>query len=110
MSENRVNAKVAPTDKAAVMTEIASIRSKLPASIDLSAEERQSLPKLGPKSERFVRAAASMVATAGSFLPASCFLWPHSACHVVALRRRALAVCHTERSFDFPRSCGVRSG
>ena len=71
MFENRVNAKVAPADKSAVMAEIESIKSKLPAPVDLSAEERQSLPKLGAKSERFVRAAASMVATESSFLPRS---------------------------------------
>jgi hypothetical protein len=53
------------------MTEIEAIRSKLPKPIDLSPEERQSLPKLGPKSERFVCAAASMVVADSNFLPRS---------------------------------------
>ena len=37
MSENRVNAKVVPADKTAIMTDIEAIRSKLPPPIDMSA-------------------------------------------------------------------------
>ena len=71
MSENRVNIMVVESDKAAILADIVAIRGKLPPSTDLSPEERQTWPKLGPKSERFVRAAASMVATESTFLPRS---------------------------------------
>lgn len=50
MADNRISASLSQPDREAVMRAIATIRKKLPFLIDLTTEERRSLPKLGNKS------------------------------------------------------------
>ena len=47
MSDNRISASLAQADRDAVMKAIATIREKLPFLVDLTTEERRSLPKMG---------------------------------------------------------------
>ena len=51
---NRVSATLAQADKDAIMASIGTIKQKLPFLITLSADDRQSLRKLGDKSRAFV--------------------------------------------------------
>lgn len=53
MADNRISASLSQPDREAVMTAIATIREKLPFLLDLTTEERRSLPKLGDKSRVF---------------------------------------------------------
>lgn len=54
MSDNRISASLSQADRDAVMKAIATIREKLPFLVDLTTEERRSLPKMGDKSRAFV--------------------------------------------------------
>lgn len=54
MADNRISASLSQADREAVMSAIATIREKLPFLIDLTTQERRSLPKLGDKSRAFV--------------------------------------------------------
>lgn len=49
MSRTTVSATLATKDRDAVLQAIATIKEKLPFLIDLSAEERKALPKMGDK-------------------------------------------------------------
>ena len=49
MADNRISASLSQADREAVMTAITTIRGKLPFLVDLTTEERRSLPKLGDK-------------------------------------------------------------
>lgn len=71
MAESKVSAKLSPTDKKAVMDAINTIKEKLPFLIDLTTEERKSLPKLGDKSRAFVSKALEIAAQNPDFLPRS---------------------------------------
>lgn len=71
MANNRASAKLSPADKEAVMNAIATIKEKLPFLIDLSTEERKSLPKLGDKSRAFVTKALEIATQNPDFLPRS---------------------------------------
>jgi hypothetical protein len=53
------------------MQAITTIREKLPFLIDLTAEERKSLPKLGDKSRAFVSKALEVATQNPDFLPRS---------------------------------------
>jgi hypothetical protein len=71
MADSKVSAKLSPTDKKAVMDAINTIKEKLPFLIDLTTEERKSLPKLGDKSRAFVSKALEIAAQNPDFLPRS---------------------------------------
>lgn len=49
MPENRVSATLSEADQQAVLAAIETIRQKLPFLIDLTPEQRRSLPKMGDK-------------------------------------------------------------
>ncbi|MBD6617092.1 hypothetical protein FNW02_14925 [Komarekiella sp. 'clone 1'] len=71
MSENRISANLSQTDRLQIMQVITTIREKLPFLIDLTAEERKSLPKLGDKSRAFVSKALEVATQNPDFLPRS---------------------------------------
>lgn len=69
MADNRIIASLSVADREAVISAIATIQKKLPFLIDLTNEQRRSLPKLGDKSRAFVSKSLE-VATH------DCFLFP----------------------------------
>ncbi|BAY16676.1 hypothetical protein NIES2109_20040 [Nostoc sp. HK-01] len=71
MPESKVSARLSPADREAVMQAITTIKEKLPFLVDLSTEERKSLPKLGDKSRAFVSKALEIAAQNPDFLPRS---------------------------------------
>lgn len=71
MADNRISASLSQPDREAVMTAIATIREKLPFLLDLTTEERRSLPKLGDKSRAFVSKALEVATQNQDFLPRS---------------------------------------
>ena len=71
MTINRVSAKLEQADKDAVLAAIRTIKEKLPFLIDLSPEERHTLPKMGDKSNAFVGKAAEIATQNSDFLPRS---------------------------------------
>lgn len=71
MTSNRVNTKLSQADRDVVMTAVATIREKLPFLIDLSPEERKSLPKMGDKSRAFVSKSLEVATQNSDFLPRS---------------------------------------
>lgn len=71
MADNKVSARLSPVDKKAVMHAINTIKEKLPFLIDLTTEERKSLPKLGDKSRAFVSKALEIATQNPDFLPRS---------------------------------------
>jgi hypothetical protein len=71
MSTSKVSARLAPADREAVMQAITTIKEKLPFLVDLTTEERKSLPKLGDKSRAFVSKALEIATQNPDFLPRS---------------------------------------
>jgi hypothetical protein len=71
MPDNRISAKLSLADREAVIDAITTIKDKLPFLIDLSTEERKSLPKLGDKSRAFVSKALEIATQNPDFLPRS---------------------------------------
>jgi len=71
MADNRISANLSASDRLAVMDAIATIRQKLPFLVDLTAEERKALPKLGDKSRAFVIKALEVGTQNPDFLPRS---------------------------------------
>jgi hypothetical protein len=69
MAQNRVDATLAQADVDAVMAALVTIRQKLPFLVNLSAEDRRALPKMGDKSQGFVRAAQQVAALHPEILP-----------------------------------------
>jgi hypothetical protein len=69
MQDNRIDAALSETDRAAVLAAIETIKTKLPFLIDLTPKERQELPKMGDKTQAFVFGVATLVSNDGSFLP-----------------------------------------
>ena len=68
---NRVDATLLETDREAALAAIATIRQKLPFLIDLTADERHSMIKLGDKSRAFVSKALEVAIQNRSSLPQS---------------------------------------
>jgi hypothetical protein len=66
---NRINAALDTAAAAAVTAKITEIQTLLPFLIDLSPEERQSLPKMGDKSRAFVERCLELARQDDSFLP-----------------------------------------
>jgi len=71
MPENRVSAAISEADRQAVLAAIETIRQKLPFLIDLTPEQRRSLPKMGDKSRAFVGKALNVAQLNSDFLPRS---------------------------------------
>jgi hypothetical protein len=71
MPENRISASISNADQAAVMDAINTIRRKLDFLIDLTPDERHSLPKMGDKSRAFVSEALTVAQQNADILPAS---------------------------------------
>lgn len=71
MTMTPISATLNPTDRAAVMEAIATIKAKLPFLIDLNADERKALPKMGDKSRAFVSKALEVATQNPDFLPRS---------------------------------------
>lgn len=69
MPSSLISASLNPTDREAVMEAVATIKAKLPFLIDLSAEERKALPKMGDKSRAFVGKALEVATQNPDFLP-----------------------------------------
>ncbi len=68
---NSISATLSPDDRAAITQALDVIRDRLPFLIDLMAEERRALPKMGDKSRAFVNKALDMASKNAEFLPRS---------------------------------------
>ncbi|MFB2769729.1 hypothetical protein ACE1AT_10635 [Pelatocladus sp. BLCC-F211] len=71
MSRIPISSTLSQTDRDALLKAIATIKEKLPFLIDLSAEERKALPKMGDKSRAFVSKALEVATQNPEFLPRS---------------------------------------
>ncbi len=71
MTDNLISARLAVADRAAVPDAIQTIRTKLPFLIDLTPEERKSLPRLGDRSHAFVSKALELATQNYDILPRS---------------------------------------
>jgi hypothetical protein len=71
MPDNRVSAQLGEADRQAVLAAINTIRTKLPFLIDLTPEERRSLPRMGDKSRGFVEQALQVAEQNPDILPRS---------------------------------------
>lgn len=69
--DNRINATLSQADATAIMDAINTIRTKLPFLVDLTIEERRSLPKMGDKSRAFVGQALEVARQNDDVLPRS---------------------------------------
>ena len=70
MNTNRVSATLSTADQEAVMTALGVIRERLPFLIDLTTAERVILPKLGDKTQPFVKKAVDIARQHPELLPA----------------------------------------
>ncbi len=68
---DRIDATLSQTDLDAILAAVETIQSKLPFLVDLSPDERQSLPKFGDKSLAFVQRTHEITRQDDSFLPRS---------------------------------------
>ena len=71
MTTNQISATMTQTDRNAVLAAVATIKEKLPFLMDLTPEERKSLPKMGDKSQAFVNKALEVATQNPDFLPRS---------------------------------------
>ena len=71
MSMSPISATLTQVDRDAVMNAVATIKEKLPFLIDLNADERKTLPKMGDKSRAFVSKALEVATQNPDFLPRS---------------------------------------
>jgi hypothetical protein len=71
MPDNRISASLSQADQQAVMSAINTIREKLPFLIDLTPEERRSLPRMGDRSRGFVAQALEVATQNTDILPRS---------------------------------------
>ena len=69
--QNRIDASLSVAARDEILELIAQIRAKLPFLIDLSPEERQTLPKMGDKSRAFVSGALQLAEQDDQYLPRS---------------------------------------
>lgn len=69
--EDRIDATLSDADRDNVLRQIQDIRARLPFLIDLTAEDRRSLPKMGDKSRAFVTQALVLAEQNDDFLPRS---------------------------------------
>ncbi|MBW4473697.1 MAG: hypothetical protein KME45_25475 [Stenomitos rutilans HA7619-LM2] len=66
-----ISATLDAKDRDAVMAAVTTIREKLPFLIDLTADDRKALPKMGDKSRAFVSKALEVATQNPDFLPRS---------------------------------------
>ena len=66
---NRVSAQLGEAERQAVFAAIQTIRQKLPFLIDLTPEERRTLPRMGDKSRGFVEQALAVAEQNQGMLP-----------------------------------------
>lgn len=71
MPDNRIDATLSQADTTAVMDAISTIRTKLPFLLDLTVDERRTLPKMGDKSRTFVSQALEVAKQNQDLLPRS---------------------------------------
>ncbi|MBW4693865.1 MAG: hypothetical protein KME27_19145 [Lyngbya sp. HA4199-MV5] len=71
MSTTPISATLVQADREAVMVAVTTIKEKLPFLIDLTADERKALPKMGDKSRAFVSKALEVATQNPNFLPRS---------------------------------------
>ena len=71
MTTNQISATMTQTDRDAVLAAVATIKEKLPFLMDLTPEQRKSLPKMGDKSQAFVNKALEVATQNPDFLPRS---------------------------------------
>jgi hypothetical protein len=71
MTVNHISATMTPTDREAVLAAVATIKAKLPFLMNLTPEQRKSLPKMGDKSQSFVNKALEVATQNPDFLPRS---------------------------------------
>jgi len=71
MPTTPISATLTQADREAVMTAVATIKEKLPFLIDLTADDRKALPKMGDKSRAFVTKALEVATQNPDFLPRS---------------------------------------
>jgi hypothetical protein len=69
MNTNRISASLTQVDRDAVLAVIATIKTKLPFLMDLTVEERKTMPKMGDKSRAFVSKALEVATQNPDFLP-----------------------------------------
>ncbi|HEY0376429.1 MAG TPA: hypothetical protein VGC87_05670 [Pyrinomonadaceae bacterium] len=69
MQDNRISATLSDADRQAVMAAINTIRQKLPFLIDLTPDERRSLPKMGDRGRVFVTQALEVATQNPNILP-----------------------------------------
>ncbi len=68
-NDNRISAEVTVANKTAILTKITEINALLPFLVNLTKEERITLPKLGSSSLAFDEQCASYMATAPNLIP-----------------------------------------
>jgi hypothetical protein len=69
MPDNHVSASLSQADQQAVLAAINTIREKLPFLIDLTPEERRTLPRMGDRSRGFVAQALEVATQNTGMLP-----------------------------------------
>jgi hypothetical protein len=71
MPDNRVSANLGEAERQHVLAAIETIRQNLPSLIDLTPEERRSLPRMGDRSRGFVAQALKVATLNPGILPLS---------------------------------------
>lgn len=71
MPDNRISATLSQADQQAVLAAINTIREKLPFLLDLTPDERRSLPKVGDSGHGFVMQALTVATQNEDILPRS---------------------------------------
>jgi hypothetical protein len=71
MPDNRISATLSSADQQAVLAAINTIREKLPFLIDLSPEDRRTLPRMGDSGRGFVTQALEVASQNTDILPRS---------------------------------------
>ena len=71
MPDNRISASLSQADQQAVLAAIGTIREKLPFLVDLTPEERRTLPRMGDRSRGFVAQALEIASQNADILPRS---------------------------------------
>ncbi|MEH2377565.1 MAG: hypothetical protein V7K27_01460 [Nostoc sp.] len=71
MSTARISATLTQTERDAVLEAISTIKEKLSFLVDLSSDDRKTLPKMGDKSRAFVSKALEVATQNPEFLPRS---------------------------------------
>ncbi|MBW4520920.1 MAG: hypothetical protein KME16_14600 [Scytolyngbya sp. HA4215-MV1] len=71
MTSNYISGVLESTDRDQIMADLANVRAKLPFTIKMSNKAKQALPKMGDKSQAFVRKAMEVAVQHQDYLPRS---------------------------------------